>query len=125
MVKGVQVDKKLVPVKVTSINDLARVAASIISLGQIAYIVRFPNPQGKGVVYGLIAVLRDYYNLYGLPMIYYYVDEKGTMNDGNYILVKVDEKGEHVEISSSTRAGWVPVPIINLKEKPGFMPDEL
>ncbi len=123
--KVLSLDRKLVPVRVTSINDLARIAASIISLGQIAYIVRFPNPNGEGVVYGLIAVLRDYYNLYGLPMMYYYVDEKGSMDDGNYILVKVDDKGEHIEVSKATRAGWVPVPVINLQKKPDFIPDTL
>ncbi len=116
-------ENKLVPVRVTSINDLARIAASIVSLGQVAYIVRFRD--GGRVVYGLIAVLRDYYNLYGLPMLYYYVDEGGRLGDGNYILVKVDDQGEHVELAKSTRPGWVPIPIIDLAEKPDFFPESV
>ena len=115
--------EKLVPVRVSSIKDLARIAASIVSLGQVAYIVRFRD--GGKTVYGLIAVLRDYYNLYGLPMLYYYVDRDGSLGDGNYLLVKVDDQGEHVEVSKATRPGWVPIPVIDLAEKPEFFPEEL
>jgi hypothetical protein len=114
-------ENKLIPVRVSSINDIARIAASIVSLGQVAYVVRF-RENGK-TIYGLIAVLRDYYNLYGLPMLYYYVDEEGKLSDGNYILVKVDDQGERVELSKSTRPGWVPIPVIDLAEKPRFFPE--
>jgi len=117
-------DKKLIPVRVKGLSDLARIAANIIALGQPAYIIRFKSSK-KGVVYGLIAVLRDYYNLYGLPMLYYFIDEEGKQDDKHYLLVKVDDSGEHVELSRSTRPGWVPVPIIDLEEKPKFMPEEL
>lgn len=116
--------RRVMPVRVSRLADLARVAASIISLGQPAYILRFPH--GGRLVYGLIAVLRDYYNYYGLPMIYYYVAGEGEdRRECTYILVKVDERGEHVELSKSTRPGWVPVPIVDLAEKPPFMPEEL
>ncbi|ABM79996.1 hypothetical protein [Hyperthermus butylicus] len=117
-------EEKLIPVKVSGIHDLARIAASIITLGQPAYLVRLPSRNG-GKVYGIIAVLRDYYKLYGLPMLYYYVDDEGRLGDGNYLLVKVDDQGEHVELSKSTRPGWVAIPIIDLAEKPPFFPDEL
>ena len=113
--------KKLIPVRVSDIRDLARIAASIVSLGQVAYIVRFRS--NNKTVYGLIAVLRDYYNLYGLPMLYYYVDDRGRLGNGNYLLVKVDEQGEHIELAQSTRPGWVPLPIIDIAEKPAFFPN--
>jgi hypothetical protein len=116
-------EEKLVAVKVSSIHDLARIAASIITLGQPAYLVRFPGKNGKKI-YGIIAVLRDYYKLYGLPMLYYYIDEKGLGN-GNYLLVKVDDQGEHVELAKNTRPGWVAIPVIDLEEKPPFFPDEV
>ncbi len=117
-------DEKLIPVRVTSINDLARIAATIISLGQPAYLVKF-NGDGNKRIYAIIAVLRDYYKYYGLPMIYYFIDESGRLGEGNYLLVKVDDQGEHVEVSKGTRPGWVPIPIIELAEKPPFFPEEL
>lgn len=113
---------KLVPVRVSSIKDLARIAATIISLGQPAYLVRFRSRSGS-TVYGIIAVLRDYYKLYGLPMLYYYVS--GERLEGNYLLVKVDDQGEQVEIARGTRHGWVAVPIIDLAEPPSFFPEDI
>ena len=117
------VEEKLIPVRVSSIHDLARIAASIITLGQPAYLVRFPGRNGKKI-YGIIAVLRDYYKLYGLPMLYYYIDS-GNMGEGNYLLVKVDDQGEHVELAKNTRPGWVAIPIIDLEEKPPFFPEDV
>lgn len=117
-----EVSEKLIPVRVGKINDLARVAATIITLGQPAYLVRFQGSNGK-TVYAIIAVLRDYYKYYGLPMIYYYVDEEGKLGNGNYLLVKVDDQGEHIEVSNGTRPGWVAIPIIDLAEKPSIFPD--
>jgi len=114
-------NERLVPVRVSSIHDLARIAATIISLGQPAYLVRYSNDDGKKI-YGIIAVLRDYYKLYGLPMLYYYVDSN-QLGEGNYLLVKVDDQGEHVEVSKGTKPGWIAVPIIDLAEKPAFFPD--
>jgi hypothetical protein len=116
--------EKLIPVKVGSINDLARIAATIVTLGQPAYLVRFPSASGKKI-YGIIAVLRDYYKHYGLPMIYYYEDGGNQLGEGNYLLVKVDDSGEHIEVSKSTRPGWIAIPIIDLAEKPPFFPDDL
>jgi len=117
------VSEKLLPVRVGSINDLARIAATIVTLGQPAYIVRFPGSKGR--VYGIIAVLRDYYKYYGLPMIYYYVDGDDKLSKGNYLLVKVDDSGEHIEVGKGTRPGWIAIPIIDLAEKPPFFPDEI
>lgn len=115
--------EKLIPVRVGKINDLARIAATIITLGQPAYIVRFKNKDNK-LTYAIIAVLRDYYKYYGIPMLYYYIDDSDALkDDGNYLLVKVDEQGEHIALSKSTKPGWVAIPIIDLAEKPGFFPE--
>jgi len=116
--------ERLIPVKVGSIGDLARIAATIVTLGQPAYLVRFEASGGRKA-YGIIAVLRDYYKYYGLPMIYYYEDSDGKLGDGNYLLVKVDDSGEHIEVGRSTRPGWIAIPIIDLAEKPPFFPEEL
>ena len=119
-----QPEEKLIPVRVASIHDLARVAATIMTMGQPAYLVRFDSKNG-GKVYAIIAVLRDYYKYYGLPMIYYYVDAENKLGSGNYLLVKVDDQGEHVEMSRGTRPGWVAVPVIDLAERPSFFPEEI
>ncbi len=114
---------KLVPVRVKSLRDIARIAANIVALGQVAYIVRFQDNQKN--ILGLIAVLRDYYDLYGLPILYYYVDEENQYTNNRYILVKVDEEGEHIQASNTAKHGWVPVPIIDFQEKPPFLPENL
>ena len=41
--------------------------------------------------------------------------------DGRYILVKAEEPKETVQLSHGTRPGWLSIPIINLREKPGFI----
>ncbi len=124
MTEKIGMREKLVPVRVSSLRDLARMAATIIALGQSTYIVRFER-NGK-LYYGLIALLRDYYDLYGLPLLYYCVREKsGDELKKHYLLVKLDEQGEHVELSESTRPGWVAVPIIDLAEQPRFFPEDL
>ena len=124
MADKVGLNEKLVPVKVSSVNDLARMAASITMLGQSTYLVRFKLSNGK-VVYGLIALLRDYYDLYGLPILYYAVAEPGEHEEKNYLLVKIDEQGEHIEFGQGARPGWVTIPIVNIVEKPRFFPEEL
>lgn len=116
-------EEKLIPVRVKKINDLARIAAMIVALGQPAYIIRFKSRDDK-LAYAIIAVLRDYYKYYGVPMLYYYIDENGVLKgDGSYLLVKVDDQGEHIELSNSTRPGWVAIPVIDLVEKPPFFPE--
>ena len=124
MADKVGLREKLVPVRVSRVNDLARMAASIAMLGQSTYLVRFKLGDGR-VVYGLIALLRDYYDLYGLPILYYAVVEPGSHEGKNYLLVKIDEQGEHIEFGDGARPGWVSIPIVNLAEKPSFFPDEL
>lgn len=111
---------KIVPpisLRVNSIEDLARFVASIAALGQPIYVLHF-NDDGKDVL-GIIAVYRDYYKFYGMPIFYYYVSEKEI--SGKYFLVKAEERGEQVLVSEGVKPGWIAVPIIRLKEKPPFI----
>jgi hypothetical protein len=110
--------RKVIKLRVKSLNDLARMAASVIALGQPTYIVRFRD--GDKVIYGLLAVFRDYFNLHGIPLLYYYVDDSKSL-EGNYILIKNDEAGERVEVSKGIKPGFISIPIIDLVETPEFL----
>lgn len=102
------------PVEVQSLNDLARFAASMVALGQPVYVVHFKD--GERHVYGVFAVYHDYYDLYGVPLFYYYSSNEEL--DGTYILIKAEEPKESVQVSYGTKPGWVAIPIVNLKSKP-------
>ncbi len=115
------VEEKVLAVKVNGIEDLGRMAASLVTMGQPTYILRFPL--GEKTVFGILAVFRDYYKYYGLPMLYYYITTEPP--SANYLIVKSDETGERVEFSKGPRPGWVTIPIVTLEQKPGFVPDEL
>ncbi len=111
------IEEKALGVKLASIADLARLASSMVSMGGGVYIVHFAH--GGKHYYGLLATYRDYYKYYGVPLLYYVeVDEPLR---GKYLMVKVDESGERVEISDGIRAGWICLPIVNLERKPGFI----
>ena len=109
---------KTVSIKVGSINDIARFAGSLVTLGQPVYVLRFKK--GDKTIYGLLAVFRDFYKYYGLP-IFYYVELSGEHDDKNYILLRSDERGEKLEFAKTTRPGVVAIPIITLKEIPPFI----
>jgi len=104
-------------VKVKEFKDLGRIAAYLCSLGQPVYVLHFKEKDRN--VYGILMIFKDYYNLYGVPLFYYYIGDREL--DGNYILVKVDERGERVEISKGTRVGWFHAPIIRLEKRPEFI----
>ncbi len=110
--------RKVIKLRVKSLNDLARMAASVIALGQPTYIIRIKD--GGKTAYGLLAVFRDYFNLHGIPLLYYYVDELGGV-EGNYILIKSDESGERVEIGKGIKPGYLSIPIVDLAELPDFL----
>ncbi len=110
--------EKCIAVRLASIKDLARFAASMRTYGQHSYIIHFEK-EGKHY-YGLFIVFRDYYKYYGLPLFYYVVMDSPI--DGSYILVKADESGESLEFSEGVRAGWIPVPIITVEESPEIIP---
>ncbi|MCS7139371.1 MAG: cren protein [Candidatus Nezhaarchaeota archaeon] len=105
-----------VAIRVKSLNDLARFAASMSTLGQTIYIVHFEY--GGKHIYGLFAVYHDYYNMYGLPILYYYATEEKL--NGKYLLIRTEENKEYVVVSDGSRPGWVTIPIISLEEPPPF-----
>jgi len=109
--------EQMLPVRLTAISDLARLASSTSALGHVTYIVHFER--GGKHYYGVFVVFRDYYKLYGLPMFYYVELDKEL--PGNYLLFRSDEAGEVVEISRGTKPGWIALPIVNLApENPQF-----
>jgi len=103
-------------VKVKDIKDLGRFVASVVSLGQPAYLIHFEHDNKH--IYGFLAVYHDYYNLYGLPLFYYYESDKQL--SGNYLAVKMSDR-EEVMVTDGVKPGWVAVPIINLQSKPEFL----
>jgi len=112
-------ERKIEPttlIKVKSLNDLARFAASMSTLGQMIYVIHFEH-EGKHV-YGLFAVYHDYYNLYGLPIFYYYISNEKL--NGKYLLIRTEESREYVLVSEGSKPGWVAIPIISLDEPPPF-----
>lgn len=115
----------VVMVKVSTLNDLVRLASSSAHMMVVMPIYRF-SYKGK-VVYMVQTIYKDFYKLYGVPIVYYYVAEHDNLDasKARYILIKVDEMGEKIEVSDRTRPGWIGVPLINLEEKPAFIPEDI
>lgn len=110
-------EEKTLGVKLASVEDLARLASSMVSMGGSVYIVHFIHA-GRHY-YGLLATFRDYYKYYGVPLLYY-VETLEPLK-GKYLAIKVDESGEKVESINGVRAGWICIPVINLEHKPAFV----
>ena len=111
-------------VKVGSLNDLVRVAGSIVLSRNPIYIMRFHYRDLT--VYTMLSVIRDYYKYYGVPMAYYYtVKDGGNEHESNYILIKVDEMGEEVILTNKIRHGYAVIPVLDLAEPPPFFPMEV
>ena len=107
----------MIPIKLRDIKDLARLASSMVSLGHSTYLIYFQHKERH--FYGVFMVFRDYYKYYGIPMFYYV-----TLNEplkGNYLLIKVDDESEKVEVSNGAKHGWISLPIIGLTEKPNLI----
>jgi hypothetical protein len=118
--------ERVVPLRVASLPDLARLASTMASRLIVMPVYRF-HYKGK-IFYFVQASFKDYYKLYGLPIIYYYSrPEQEDVDDdkAKYILIKADMTGESVEISSEARTGYVVIPIVNLSEKPPHIPDDI
>ncbi len=105
---------KCISFKLKSLGDLARFASAMATLGHGTYIIHFEK-SGRHY-YGIYAIFRDYYKLYGLPLFYYI--ERNEEIKGKYILVHTDERGERVEASNGTKPGWISIPIIDLEKPP-------
>lgn len=114
-----------VAVRVSSLGDLVRLASSTAHMMVVMPVYRF-RYRGK-VVYAIQTIYKDFYKLYGVPVVYYYVSEDDGLDasKAKYILVKVDEMGEKVEITDRTKPGWIGVPLVNLESKPPFIPNDI
>ncbi len=112
---------RVVKIRLRSIKDLVRLAASSIALGQPTYILRY-REEGNVLAYGVMAVFRDFYKLYGVPLFYYVLDREGCVpEDANYALLRSSNGEERIEFSKGTKTGYVIVPIINVEELPEFL----
>ena len=113
-------------VRVSGLEDLARLAASTAARLVVMPVYRFRE---NGRVYYMVHLsFKDYYKQYGIPLIYYYSRPEGEDvpdEQAKYILVKADETGERVEVTSKTRHGHVVIPIIKLARRPPFVPEGL
>jgi len=112
--------RKVLPLRVKRVEDMARIAAASISMGQPSYFIRLA--QGDRVILGMLAVFRDYYSLYGVPLFYYIEcgGDEGCVKS-SYVAFKLDELGESVEYTNSNKPGTVMIPIIELAEPPSFI----
>ncbi len=109
-------------VKVSSINDLARLASSMAAHMILMPIYRLMR-NGKAI-YFVQATYKDYYKYYGIPLVYYCeINEDLTHEKARYVLIRTDETGEKVEISDKIKPGWIAIPIINIEEIPKFLPN--
>ncbi|MFP3081043.1 MAG: hypothetical protein RXR09_05955 [Acidilobus sp.] len=104
----------------SSLPDIARLASSMVSYSIVMPIYRYVE---NGYTYYFIqTTYRDYYKFYGIPIIYFF---RSRFNDEElkykYVLLKVDETGERVELSDRSRPGWAAMPIVNLKGRPSFI----
>ncbi|MGC9071101.1 MAG: hypothetical protein ACP5HK_00160 [Acidilobus sp.] len=108
-------------VEVSSLADLARLAVTMLSFAVIMPIYRYLENYNE--VYFVQTTYRDYFRFYGVPIVYLY---RAKLTDNSekvkYVLIKVDETGEKVEVGDRTKPGWTSIPIITLKEKPSFLP---
>ncbi len=111
---------KAIRVRVKSINDLVRMAASSIAMGQPTYILRCER-EGK-TIYGIMAVFRDFYKYYGIPLFYYVIDDSNAVpKEANYALLRSSDSEEKIEFSKAAKTGYVVVPIINVADMPDFL----
>ena len=107
---------KVVRIEVESLADLSRLAVTMASYAVIMPIYGFR--EGDEIYLFVQATYKDYYKYYGIPLIYYYRTKDESIARGKYVLIKVDETGEKVEISDRSRPGWTAIPLIWLKTKP-------
>ena len=115
--------EKVIPVKINSLRDLVRLAATISAPHQgMMYMLKFRERDGR-VVLGVLGVFRDYYKLYGVPMFYYYIcegEEAERIWESNYIIISTSD--ENISFSKTPRPG-LSLPMIALAEKPAIIPD--
>ncbi|MEM1628234.1 MAG: hypothetical protein QXP02_06060 [Desulfurococcaceae archaeon] len=116
-------DEKVIPIKTSSFNDLVRLAASTMIPHQLTtYMIKFKHKDK--IVIGLLGVFRDYYKYYGIPVFYYYTFDSNDIAviEANYVILHTDRDG--FELSKNPKPG-ITIPLINLAERPMFIPDDI
>jgi hypothetical protein len=109
--------KKTVGVKVSNIADIARLALSTSApMGPPRAVFRIKN--GNKAIISLLVSLPNYYQLRGLPVLFYYQceDANATCRSSPYISYRIMEGGEQVQFSEKSMPGWAMIPIINVEE---------
>ena len=110
----------VVGIKLKTSRDLVRLAASSAASGQSIFILRIKSE--NRIIYGVLAVFRDFFKLYGVPLLYYFIDEAGEIpENANYASIKVDGKTEDIKFGQGAEAGYLSIPIINLGSPPEFL----
>ncbi|AFH43283.1 hypothetical protein IOK49_00980 [Fervidicoccus fontis] len=114
--------KKMIEIELKSISDLARLCATTSPIGQTMHIIRYESNNETRL--GIIAILRDFYELRGIP-IFYYVKcaENDNCKKSHYISFRITENGENVAFADKNIPGTIMIPIIDIKELPGFLMD--
>jgi hypothetical protein len=108
-------------IEVSSLADIARLAVAMISFAVVMPIYKYV--ENGEVVFFVQTTYRDYFKFYGVPLIYLYRTKASQeLEKSKYVLIRVDETGEKVEVGDRSRPGWTSIPVIDLKEKPGFLP---
>lgn len=111
---------KVIGVRLASAKDLVRLAASSAASGQSIFILRMRH--GDSLIYGVLAVFRDFFKLYGVPLLYYFVDDSGEIPpQANYASLKVEGDVETIKFGVGAEAGYISIPIINLERPPEFL----
>lgn len=105
-------------IKLKRVEDLCRLAASILTMGQPIYLVRMR--EGEEAVLGVLAVYRDYFKFYGVP-IFYYTSCAGPCLERKYVSFKIDDLGERVEFTDRSVPGTVMIPIIEFESMPSIL----
>ncbi len=118
--KEAKIPETIVAIKVSTIKDIARLAATSISMGQLTYLVRFKHNSKKKII-GTLAVFRDYYNMYGIPLFYYVECGNKECEESSYISFKIDDTGENIIFTNKNIAGTIMIPIIEFAETPKFI----
>lgn len=114
-------EEKPVWIKIKRIEDLCRLAASIITMGQPIYFVRVRN--NEETFLGLLAVYRDYFKYYGIP-IFYYTSCSGSCIERKYVSFKIDETGEKIEFTDKAIPGTVMIPIVEFEFLPSILVEQ-
>lgn len=113
-----------VPVRVSSIADLARMAGA--AAARMAFMPIYAYTVNGRVVLFVQTIFKDYYKLYGLPVIYYYVGGSGEVpREAAYIAVKAEDGKERIEFVKAPKPGWIAIPLVWLAERPPFVPEDI